>query len=205
VPAPAATPAPAPAPAPIAAAAPLQPPAGQPGQPQWIKFCSADPASKKNLCMVQQEVFADTGQFIVSAAIRTIQDDPKLQLIVGVPLAMQIQPGVRAQIDQGKQSELKYSICVPPNTCFADTEITADFIKSLKSGGTLTVLSMSASGKPIPFQITLSGFTKAYDGPGVDPNSPTGQAQLDALSQSLKAHADEARQKLIEQQQARPQ
>ena len=57
---------------------------------------------------------------------------------------------------------------------------------------------------PVSFPVALGGFAKAYDGPGVDPNTPTGQAALDALSASLKAHADEARQRLIDQQQGLP-
>ena len=48
--------------------------------------------------------------------------------------------------------------------------------------------------------MTLVGFTKAYDGKGIDPAAA--QAQRDDLAKSLKAHADEARQKLLDQQKA---
>src|SRR6185503_17678533 len=49
------SPAPAPAAAPAAAAPADQGP--------WTKLCTTDPASKKDFCVVTQEVHADTGQF----------------------------------------------------------------------------------------------------------------------------------------------
>src|SRR5689334_11398629 len=104
----------------VTAAQGAAPGAGVPPQgPQWIKLCSPDPMTKKNLCLVQQEIYADTGQFIASVIFRSVQDDPKMQFIIGVPTGMMIQPGVQMKVDEGKQSELKYSICFP-NQCFAD-------------------------------------------------------------------------------------
>jgi invasion protein IalB len=177
--------------------------APQAGAPQWIKLCSPDATTKKNLCLVQLEIYADTGQFIASATFRMTQDDPKMQFIIGVPPGMLLQPGIQVQVDTGKQTPITYSICFP-NTCFGDLDINADFVKTVRGGKQLTVSAVSQSGQPVSFPISLAGFIKAYDGAGVDPNTPTGQAALDALSASLKAHADEARQRLIDQQQALP-
>jgi invasion protein IalB len=189
------------APAPQAGAASQQ--AAQSG-PQWIKLCSPDPSTKKNLCLVQHEIVADTGQFIASATFRSVQDDPKMLFILGVPPGMMLQPGLRVQVDEGKQSELKYTICFP-NTCFADMEANPDFLKSVRAGKQLVIIAVNQAAQTVSFPLTLAGFSKAYDSAGVDPNTPTGQAALDALSASLKAHADEARQRLISQQQTRPQ
>jgi invasion protein IalB len=178
--------------------------AGQPAPPMWIKLCSPDATTKKNLCLIQEEIYADTGQFIASAAIRTVQDDPKMTLIIGVPPGMLLQPGLQIAVDTGKMQPLMYSICFP-NTCFADMDLTADFLKSVRGGKQLMIAAVNQGAQAVSFPLSLSGFAKAYDGAGVDPNTPTGQAALDALSASLKAHADEARQRLIEQQQTRPQ
>jgi invasion protein IalB len=175
-----------------------------PPAPQWIKICSPDPNTKKNLCLIQEEIYADTGQFIASATMRTVQDDPKMQFIIGVPPGMLIQPGLQVQVDSGKQTPLAYSICFP-NTCFADADATADLLKSIRAGKQLTIAAINSSGQTASFSISLSGFSKAYDGPGIDPNTPSGQATLDALNASLQAHAQAARQTLIDQQQQRPQ
>jgi invasion protein IalB len=178
--------------------------AGAAPAPQWIKLCSPDPTTKKNLCLIQEEIYADTGQLIASATIRSVQDDPKLQFIVGVPPGMLLQPGVQFQIDMtGKPQMLMYTICFP-NTCYADMDITADFVKPMRTGKQLVVAAINQAGQPETFPISLAGFSKVYDGPGIDPNTPTGQATLNALTASLQAHADAARQALITQQQQRP-
>ena len=165
--------------------------------PQWIKICSTDPNTEKELCLVTQELRADTGQFIASATIRQIVGDPTTTFIAAVPPGMLLQPGLRAQIDQGKHYEIKYGICFP-NACYGDIEINEDFVNAMKAGGQLMITTLNQQGKSIAFPLTLLGFTKVYDGEGVDPT--TGQAKLEDLSKSLKAAAEEARQKLIEQQ-----
>lgn len=167
-------------------------------QSQWVKICSEDPGNNKRLCLVTQELHADTGQFIASATLRRYEGEQKSTFIAAVPPGMLIQPGLRAQIDDGKQYEVKYSICFP-NACYADIEINDDFISALKAGGQLTITTLNQQGKGISFPLTLAGFTKTYDGEGVDPTA--GRAQLEDLTKSLREHADEARQKLIEQQQ----
>jgi hypothetical protein len=72
----------------------------------------------------------------------------------------------------------------------------------MKAGGKLTLLVATQQAQQVralPIPLTLAGFTKAYDGEGIDPAAA--QAVREDLAKSLKAHAEEARQKLLEQQQ----
>jgi invasion protein IalB len=206
--------APAPAPAPAGPAAPrAAAPAATantpaPSDSKWIKVCGTEQASKKQLCQVIQELTADSGQFIASVNLQKLEGEPKMVFAVGVAMpatGVLVGPGMRAQIDDGKQYEVKFSLCFP-DRCFADMQIDEAFITSMKSGGNLTLLIATQQGaqvRALPIPLTLVGFTKAYDGAGVDPSAA--QAMRDDLAKSLKAHADEARQKLLdEQQQARP-
>jgi len=196
--APPAAPAAAPAPAP-AAPPPGPPPAAGPGdQPSWVKVCNTDPASKKELCLVIQELRAETGQFIASATIRRFTGDSKLSLIAAVPPGMLIQPGIRVQIDTGKQSQIKYGICYA-NACYGELDIDDDFITSMKGGKQLIITALNQQAKGVSFPMTLAGFTKAFDGKGLDPSEA--QARQDSLNKALQARAEEARKKLIEQQQ----
>ncbi len=169
-----------------------------PDQSQWVKICSEDPNTNKRLCLVTQELHADTGQFIASATLRQFAGEDKTTFIAAVPPGMLLQPGLRAQVDDGKQYEIKYSICFP-NACYADVEVDNDFIDAMKAGGQLMITALNQQAKGISFPLTLVGFTKTFESEGVDPTA--GRAQLEDLTKSLKAHADEARQKLIEQQQ----
>ncbi len=167
-------------------------------QPSWAKLCNADPTTGKQLCLTIQEIRADTGQFIASATVRTIEGDAKKSLITAVPPGMLLQPGLRIQIDDGEQREVKYGICFP-NACYGELEINDEFITALKGGGKLTLTTLNQQAKPVNFPMTLAGFTKAYDGSGLD-TAAQQQRETD-LANALARRAESARQKLIEQQQ----
>jgi len=163
----------------------------------WIKECGEDPQSKKRVCIVVQELRAETGQFIASVQIRTVQDDPKISLITMVPVGMLIQPGVRVQVDQNQQQEVKYGICFP-NACFGQAQIDANFVNSMKKGNQLIVTTLNQQGKAITFPLTLAGFTKTFDSEGLD--AAAARAQREELNKALQQRAEQNRQRLIEQQ-----
>jgi invasion protein IalB len=170
-----------------------------PPVPQWVKLCGPDPTTSKKTCVVQEDVYADTGELATSAVIRSVDGDPKMQFILTVPPGMLIQPGIQFQIDNtGKPTSMKYSICFP-NVCYADMDITADFLKPLRSGKQLVVAALDQAGQTETLPIPLTGFAEAYDGQPVDPNTAAGQATLNSLQSSLQAHADAARQTLTNQ------
>jgi len=164
----------------------------------WAKLCNADPATGKELCLTIQEIRADTGQFIASATIRTIAGDAKKSLITAVPPGMLLQPGLRVQIDDGQPVDVKYGICFP-NACYAELEVNDEFVSKLKAGGKLIITTLNQQAKPVNFPMSLAGFTKAYDGTGLDQAAQ--QARESELADALARRAENARQKLIEQQQ----
>jgi len=193
--APAAAPAPAPPAAP-AAAAPAAPDQG--GTPAWVKICSTDETTKKELCLVIQELHADSGQFIASTTIKGVTGEDKMSLITAVPPGMLIQPGLRVQIDTGKQYEVTYGICFP-NACYGELTIDQDFIAAMAKGKQIVVTTVSQQRKFVTFPMTLAGFKKVYDSKGLD--AKAAEQRQDDLNKALQARAEEARKKLIEQQQ----
>lgn len=178
-------------------AAPPAAPAA-PVESAWTKLCNTDAATKKELCLVIQELKADNGQFVASATLRQVTGEDGISFIAAVPPGMLIQPGLRAQIDDGKQYELKYGICFP-NACYAELPVNADFVKALKAGNRLTIITVTPEAKGVTFPMTLAGFTRAFDGPGLD--AAAAAARQDELNKALQLRAEEARRKLIEQQQ----
>jgi len=198
--APAAAAGPAPAAAPAAAAPPAAAAAPDQGggAPAWVKLCNTDPSTKKELCLVIQELHADSGQFIASATIRQITGEDKISFIAAVPVGMLIQPGLRVQIDTGKQYEVGYGICFP-NACYGELAIDQDFINAMQHGKQIIVTTMSQQRKGVAFPMTLAGFKKAYESKGLD--AKAAQQRQDDLNKALQARAEEARKKLIEQQQ----
>ena len=95
-----------------------------------------------------QELRADNGQFIASATLRQVVGEDKISFIAAVPPGMLLQPGLRAQVDTGKQNEIKYDICFP-NACYGQMDATGDFVTSLKGGGQLVLLTLTQAGKGV--------------------------------------------------------
>jgi invasion protein IalB len=193
------TPAPAPAPAatPPAAAAPAPP-------SPWLKVCNVHPETKAEICVVTQEVRAETGQPIAAVTIQKLKDEGKYGMGLVVPIHVRLPEGVVLTVDGEKRGAAQYVMCIPPSqqqpaACIAQAEINEDFISSLRKGNELAVVVMNPQNKPIGIKLSLVGFSKTFDGKGVD--RAAAEAQREQLSEALQKSAEEARKKLIEQQQ----
>jgi invasion protein IalB len=197
-----AAPAPAPAPAQKSAPAAKAAPATK-GDPQtqqavaipspWTKICNRDPQANKEVCLVAQDIRAETGQFLASVAVREVEAEPKKQFIIAVPPGMQLQPGMRVVIDKNEPLPARYSICFP-NACYGDMDIDAKFVDTMKKGQALTVQAINQVGRTVNFTLVLKDFAKAYDGPPVDPKEV--QAQQEKLREGMQKQADEALKKM---------
>ncbi|MEP4034750.1 invasion associated locus B family protein [Roseibium polysiphoniae] len=163
----------------------------------WVKVCNVDPKVNKEICLITQELRTNTGQFLSSVAIREIDGEARKTLLIAVPTGMLIQPGLRVQIDSGKQTQAKYGICFP-NACYSELVIDASFVNSMKQGGKLVLTTLNQQAKAIPLELTLIGFTKVYDGEPMDVADL--QKKQEELQSELQRRADEARQKLIDAQ-----
>ena len=163
----------------------------------WIKICNTDPKTKKDVCIVNQELRTEEGQFLASVAIREISGEQRKVLLIAVPPGMLIQPGLRVQVDNGKQEQAKYSICFP-NACYAEMVINDATIQSYKRGQQLVLTTLNQQAKPVAFPISLQGFTKVYDGPALNPAEIEQRQQQ--LESELQKRAEEARRRLVEEQ-----
>lgn len=171
-----------------------------PQQPAWKKLCGANPQSKQEVCAITRQLLATTGQVLAAATIQ--EADGKKKLLVAVPPTMLLRPGMKVEIDGASEKALTYSICVP-NLCFADLEIDDDYVASMKRGNNLVITTANQRNRPLNFTISLAGFTKAYDGPGEDPQQL--REDKKKLQDELANKAEEARRKLIEAQQQQQQ
>jgi invasion protein IalB len=186
------------APAPQAAAAPPQ------GPLPWLKVCGTDPATKKEACVMTQEIRAESGQPIASVSLQQTADPKKFVLGFAVPLGVVMPPGIVVNVDTEKKATAQFIICVPgqqknPPACIAQAQVTDEFVASLRKGKGMQLMLVMGQGKTVPIDVTLAGFAKAYDGPGLA-KAAAENAQKE-LAKSLQQRAEQARQKLIEQQQ----
>jgi invasion protein IalB len=165
-------------------------------QPDWVKLCSTDPQTKKDICQTSRDLRAETGQTLASVAIREDKTGGKRVMIMAIPPGMQIQPGIRVVVDQQQPVLAKFSVCFP-NVCLVETEATDALVGALKKGTTLNLQALNVQARGVVFPIALAGFGKAYDGAPLDPKAfQTGQKKL---SDELKKRAEEEAKKLSEQ------
>jgi len=162
----------------------------------WTKICNKDPQANKEVCLIAQDIRAETGQFLASVAVREVEGEPKKQFIIAVPPGMQLQPGMRVVIDKNEPLPARYSICFP-NACYGDMDIDAKFVDIMKKGQALTVQAINQVGRTVNFTLVLKDFTKAYDGPAVDPKEI--EAQQQKLREGMQKQADEVLKRLENQ------
>ncbi|MEM7694424.1 MAG: invasion associated locus B family protein [Pseudomonadota bacterium] len=181
----------------MAAVAGSAPAVAQQGDNAWIKVCNTDPRQKKEFCQISQQLRTDAGQFLASVAIRETPGEARKLLVAAIPVGMLLQPGVQMQIDGAKAQTARYSICFP-NACYAELAIDNGYISRLKRGGKLQVTTVNQQAKQVRFDMTLIGFTAAYDGPGTNPEEL--QRKQADLQRELERKAQEARDRLVAQQ-----
>lgn len=163
----------------------------------WLKVCSTIPQTEQQQCFLQQELRTNQGQFLASVTIRETDGESRKSLLASVPTGMIIPQGVAMQIDGAEPERIPYSICYP-NACFAERAIDEAFIERLKRGGKLALVTFNQAGKQVRFDMTLIGFTAAYEGDGIDPQAL--QQQQQALQRELDRRAQEARDRLVAEQ-----
>lgn len=187
--------APADAPAPTdAAAAPAD--AAAAGSQNWLKVCDPLPDGQK-ACIMRQVVLAN-GQFLGSFLLR---DDPgqesRLLAVAAVPLGVLLPFGLTWQIDGAKPIRVPYMLC-DPTSCATQLVINEQYVNSLKKGGTLKLTAKNRQNQDLTIDITLAGFTAAYDGEAALTFEEFRQETSgeNALEQVLQDRAEQLRQQL---------
>ena len=190
-----ATPAEAPAAeAPATDAAATTPAAG--GSQNWLKVCDPLPDGQQ-ACIMRQVVLAN-GQFLGSFLLR---DDPgqesRLLAVAAVPLGVLLPFGLTWQIDGAKPIRVPYMLC-DPTSCATQLVINEQYVNSLKKGNTLKLTAKNRQNQDLTIEITLSGFTAAYDGDAALTFDEFRQETSgeNALEQVLQDRAEELRRQL---------
>jgi invasion protein IalB len=168
----------------------------------WAKLCRNYTATSTNkdgkeekqdlkICLTKNEtIYVNSGRVRSSAGIRQIDGQPKLHLVVTVPLEMNLRSGMRAtvfpkdiweksqkgeQISKNDEARLKpltpvYTQCHPAG-CDGELEATPQLIGDLKTGGALMLFAFNTAGEAVPFPVPLAGFEKVYAGAPMDERS----------------------------------
>ena len=174
-----------------------QPNGGLPQQ-GWFKTCNENGSNK--VCIVQNYARAENGQILTAVGlIRPEGGSGQPMIQVTVPTFRLIPAGVGVQIDTSAPQKLEYAICTNEQ-CIAQAPLTDTLVNAMKRGGKVTFTSVNVRQQPNPVDVTLSGFTAAFDGdPISQPDLVESQRNLD---ESIKKMAVDRRKKIEEAQQS---
>ena len=137
----------------------------------WVKLCMKnDQTQNKEICLINHEgLEPNTGMVLIAAAVRKVEGEDKLQLLVRVPTAyaLVMPAGVQIKIDESEAIQLQYAICFP-TSCQVQLELTNELLEQMRKGKQMVVAAMNIQQKTMGFPVPLTGFAKAYEGPPVD-------------------------------------
>lgn len=170
--------------------------AQQANEPKWAKVCSK--AGETDICNVQYNVLTPQGRLITGVNLLTSTGKVKRRIFqVAVPTGRYIPEGVKIKIDEGKVNTLPYSICLP-DRCIAEVGLSNGLVNALKAGGKITLTSTNFRTQKNPVNVSLNGFTAAFDGPALKQSELNNRKRK--LEEELQKKADETRKKLEEAQ-----
>ncbi|MCB1450770.1 MAG: invasion associated locus B family protein [Nitratireductor sp.] len=170
----------------------------QPPRNGWFKLCTKQ--EDVDFCNVQFQSVASNGQLVTAVSLMEAKGkENRKGLQVIVPPGRLIPAGIKVKVDDGKEVTLPYYVCLP-DRCIAEVPLDDAIVTTFKGGGKLTLTSTNFQNKPNPVEVTLEGFTAAFDGP------PLKQDELEArqrqLQEELRKKAEERRKKLQEAQES---
>ena len=162
----------------------------------WFKVCSKQ--EDIDVCNVQNIMVADTGQLLTGVSLIEVKGKVNRKVFqITVPTGRMMPPGIGMQIDGGQTQRIEYMICLP-DRCIAEAPLSDQLIASFKRGSNVTLTSVNFQNQPNPIQITLQGFTGAYDG------EPLQQADIEDRQRKIQdfvsRNTEDFAQKLKEEQ-----
>jgi invasion protein IalB len=131
--------------------------------PGWAVNCKSEAREKELECrMSQTVVLKQSGQVLTNVTFRLPSDTKKLEIVVQLPLGIYLPAGASFQIDENATQRLTLRAC-DRNGCFAEGEISADVLATLKKGKQLKVSFQTLAEKPVTVPLSLDGFDQSYD------------------------------------------
>lgn len=181
----------------MAAGASVPAAAQQQEMPQgWFKACSKQ--EDVDICNVQNIMVADTGQLLTAISMIEVKGKVNRKIFqVTVPSGRMVPPGIGMQIDGGQTQKIDYMICLP-DRCIAEAPLSDQVVSAFKRGQKVTFTSVNFQNQPNPIQVTLTGFTGAFDG------APLQQSDIEdrqrKLQEFVSKNTDDFAKKLKEEQ-----
>lgn len=156
----------------------------------WFKACAEQ--QDVNICNVQNIMVAETGQLLTGVSMIEVEGEVSREVFqVTVPSGRMLPPGITMQVDDGQSQTLEYMICLP-DRCIAEIPMNEQLVNQFKGGGQVTFTSTNFQNQTNPINISLEGFTAAYDG------EPMQQSDLEDRQRRIQDYVERNTENLSE-------
>ena len=133
----------------------------------WEVRCSNADNSK---CVMTQTGNNAEGQPVLQALLRRTpgMQGPNGEPVAAVfellaPIGVLLPAGIAVSIDGAEIGRVPYRVC-NPQSCLVAEPVLEDFIGKMKKGSNAVMTMVGVNGQAASVTISLSGFTKAYNG-----------------------------------------
>lgn len=128
----------------------------------WTVQCvnRTDGNNTQRICQMSQELLQqNTRQRVLTFAIGKTAEGTKATLVL--PFGLLLSEGVRVQIAEEEILRGAFRTCLPAG-CVAEIDLPDEVVQRLEAAATASVLMTANSGQPVKTDISLQGFTSAF-------------------------------------------
>lgn len=130
----------------------------------WQYRCAdGEDGAEKRCEMAQRLSESESGKRVVEFVLTDVTgEDGQHRAVIVLPLGVAIQPGVRLRVDEGESYGFNISHCLPDG-CIAIVDLPQSLVTEMKRGKTAKLVMKTFQGKTVAMNLSLTGFTKAYN------------------------------------------
>lgn len=145
--------------------------ADQPGADDALKATHGDwevrcAGEGEDVCYISQVLENDEGAPLIRAVVRPVPENSQAVGLMALqaPLGVVLTRGLQMQVDAGETTTAPYTYCVQ-NGCYAQIGLAPEGLARLErgAGARITVYSVQQPDEPVQADLSLIGFTKAFD------------------------------------------
>ena len=129
----------------------------------WTVHCEKpDDATPEQCVIFQTLVNNDTQKPVLQLTVGYLGPDKEPVALFQVPLGVALRPGVEVKVDSKDLVRIPFERC-DPGGCMAGVALSSQLISALKGGSKSQVIVHDATGRQVPLEVSLSGFTAGFD------------------------------------------
>ena len=139
----------------------------------WALECIRAPEGQEEPCQLFQSLKDENGNLVSNVRIFKLPEGQRAVggALVAVPLETLLTAQLTIRVDGGQAKRYPFAVCDPLG-CYARIGFTAEDINAFKRGAkaTVSLTPFVAPDQPLNLDMSLKGFTAAFDKATVMPN-----------------------------------